>query len=173
MAPRGGTLPKRHEPNPLELEALRRIVVEREVCWDVFPERVGFSRAGIKAIGFELVLIGIHSPGEHPPRPGCPLCKEVYRSLRTVAEWILPDEHRASMYEIGPYHAAIRATHKRNMRPEVSLSIRILHRDHFDAPIDACETRCLAEMEERLARIWASKGAWVSLERRGIGPDIR
>ena len=126
---------------------------------------------GFQAVGYELVLTGIHSPGEHPPRPGCELCREVYDDLKRAALWILPKEHRSSVYEIEPYHAIIRSTGKRHLRAEVSLSIKILHRDHYQAPIDFCETRCLVEIEERLESIWACKGAWVPLERRGKHPS--
>ncbi|GMR22197.1 MAG: hypothetical protein BMS9Abin37_0530 [Acidobacteriota bacterium] len=150
-----------------ELESLRRLVATRKVCWDVFREKVGFTQGGVQAVGYELVLTGIHSPGEHTPRPGCELCREIYDDLKRAALWILPKEHRPSVYEIEPYHAIIRSTGKRRMRSEVSLSIKILHRDHYQAPIDTCETRCLMEMEEGLESIWACEGAWVPLERRG------
>lgn len=151
-----------------DLNALRRLVVGRQVCWDVFREKIGFADRGVKAVGYELVLTGVHLPGEHPPRPGCDLCKEVYDDLKKIALWILPEEHRPSVYEIEPYHAVIRSTGKRKLRSEVSLSIRILHRHHFDAPIDACETRCLVDMEKRLKTIWACEGPWVPLQRRGL-----
>lgn len=154
-----------------DLESLRHLVSKREVCWDVFREKVRFTHGGVETIGYELVLTGIHSPGKHPPRPGCELCREVYDDLKSVALWILPKEHRPSVYEIEPYHAIIRSTGKRHLRSEVSLSIKILHRDHYQAPIDTCETHCLVEMEERLQSIWACEGAWVSLERRGKHPS--
>jgi len=151
---------------PDELERMRRVVAMREVCWDVFREKVGFHD-GIETVGYELDLTGIHSSGGHAPYPGCDLCKDVYRDLLQVARYILPKEHRPSLYEIEPYEAVIRSSRKRGLRDEVTLSVKILHRDHYEAPVDACETRCLAEMETRLASIWACKGAWVSLECRG------
>lgn len=156
------------QPDLEQLDALRRLIAARQVCWDVFREKVGFADRGVKAVGYELVLTGVHLPGEHPPRPGCDLCKEVYDDLKRIALWILPEEHRPSVYEIEPYHAVIRSTGKRKLRSEVSLSIKILHRHHFDAPIDACETRCLVEMEKRLKSLWACEGPWVPLERRGL-----
>lgn len=149
----------------------QRVVVAREVCWNVFRERVGFVHGGVKSVRYELVLTGIHLSGEHPPRPGCDLCKDVYHDLERIASWLHPTEHRRSIYKIEPFHAAIRCTSKRNLRSEVALSIKILRRDHFDAPIDACETSCLAAMENRLRLGWASKRPWVPLERRGIHHD--
>jgi hypothetical protein len=144
------------------VQALRQVVQQRQVCFDSFPERLAFKMHGTKAIGYELVLSGIHSEGAHAPTPGCALCKEVYDDLKTIAKWILPEEHRPSFYEIEPYRPAIHATRKRGMRDEVTLSIKIFHRDHFEDPIDKCETRCLVEMETRLEKIGASRGEWNS-----------
>lgn len=36
--------------------------------------------------------------------------------------------------------------------------VRILHRDHFFQPIDACEERCLAEMTGKLKRLGFTEG---------------
>lgn len=150
----------------MRLQELRDLVKKRQVCFDVFREQVGFQEAGSRAVGYEMVLSGIHARGSHPPLPGCDLCRDVYDDLKKVAEWILPREHRASFYEIEPYRPVIRATRMRKLREEVSLSIRILHRDHYDDPIDECETRCLVEMEARLKQIGASEGEWKPDEAR-------
>ncbi|HSF15053.1 MAG TPA: hypothetical protein VLK65_05835 [Vicinamibacteria bacterium] len=140
--------------------ALRGIVEQRQVCFDAFRERVGFQALGPRAIGYELVLSGIHARGSHPPMPGCELCRDVYDDLTAIAEWILPTEHRPSSYQFEPYRPIIRATRKRRLRHEVTLSIRILHRDHYEEPIDKCETRCLVEMKDRLKQIGACDGEW-------------
>jgi hypothetical protein len=148
-----------------EVDALRRLVDARQICFDVFPERVGFPD-GARAVGYELALSGIHAASDHPPLPGCDLCREVYDDLKRIAEWILPQEHRPSVCEIDPYQPVIRASTRRRLRSEVNLSIRIHHRQHFDAPIDTCETRCLREMRERLKQIGACEGEWLPPERR-------
>ena len=151
-----------------KVQALRAIVEQRQICFDSFRERVGLQRAGVASVGYELILSGIHSPGSHPPLPGCDLCKAVYEDLKKIAQWILPKDHRPSFYEIEPYRPIIRATRKRKLREEVTLSIKILHRDHYEDPIDTCETRCLVEMENRLTQIWACEGEWTPLATRGI-----
>lgn len=148
-----------------KVEALRRLVQLRNVCFDIFTERVGFPN-GARSVGYEISLRGIHSANDHPPLPGCDLCREVYDDLKTVAKWILPREHRASVYEIDSYQPVIRATTRRKLRSEVGLSIHIRHRHHFDAPIDTCETRCLLEMRERLVQIGACEGEWRPPESR-------
>ena len=50
-------------------------------------------------------------------------------------------------------------------RPDVRLTIQILHRDHWDQPIDECEERCLKDMEQALRELGACEGAWNMQER--------
>ena len=158
-----------------ELRQLRELAERREVCWDVFRERVAV-RGAIRTVGYELVLSGIHTPAQHAPTPGCDLCKDVFSDLRTLARWILPKEHRPSIYEIKAYRPIIQHARRRSMRAEVTLCIKILHRHHYEDPIDQCETRCLTEMEQQLRRIGACQGGWKprpppgKIDRPG-GPD--
>jgi len=49
----------------------------RQVCFDVFPERVSIPD-GARAVGYDLALGGIHAASDHPPLPGCDLRREVY-----------------------------------------------------------------------------------------------
>jgi hypothetical protein len=141
------------------LKTLRDTVRRREVCWDVYPERVGI-RGKTRTVGFEMVLSGIHTPGTGHPTPGCVLCKEAFADLERVARWIIPREERASVHQIQMYQAAIRRAAQRHHRPEVSLSLKILHRQGYEEPIDACERRCLNEMEARLKMLGACPGEW-------------
>lgn len=144
---------------PEELRSLRELVTRREVCWDVFQEVVRFQGRN-RTVGYELSLSGIHTAGAGEPMPGCRLCKEVFEDLRRVARFIIPREERPSIHEISMYDAAIRRSRERHHRPEVSLSIKILHRHGFENPIDACEQRCLREMENRLRTLGACQGEW-------------
>ena len=91
---------------------------------------------------------------------GCQHCRDVWHALRTIAQWIIPKEHRDSNYEIAPFDQSIRYNEKRMFRPDVSLRIGIRHRSGFDRPVDACEVRCLNEMTQKLKEIGARKGKW-------------
>jgi len=75
-------------------------------------------------------------------------------------DWILPKEERLSMYEIGPYEAALRYSKVRANRPDVTLSVKIVHRRGFDQPVDECEMRCLREMKEHLSQLGACERQW-------------
>ena len=141
------------------VEELQSLVERNRVCYEVWPEHLRVRDKNI-AVGFQLELLGMapHEDG-HPEPKWTELC-HTFADLERIAEWILPKEHRASFYEIEPYRSVIRATRKRKLREEVSLSIKILHRDHYEDPIDKCETRCLMEMTDRLKQIGACEGEW-------------
>ena len=40
------------------------------------------------------------------------------------------------------------------------LTIEIMHRHGFDRPVDACELRCLAKMEEKLCGLGSPRDKW-------------
>ena len=79
-----------------------------------------------------------------------------YADLKRIAEWILPKEHRPSMYEIPPFVASLSSTGSGPL--EVVVPIRIEHRQRFFDPVDDCEDRCLKEMQGRLAELRVPNG---------------
>ncbi len=147
-------------PDPNE-QLLREIVTRYRVCWQVWPEYLTVGKEK-RQIGFELELSGTHEPGVQHPEPGCPACQRIFVALRAVADWILPKERRPSTYEIEAYDQAIRYSPVRQNRPDVTLTIKIIHRQGFDAPVDACEVRCLKEMQDRLKELGAQERQWTS-----------
>jgi len=130
-----------------------------QVCWEVWPEylMVGGKE---RQVGFELELTGTPEPGTEHVGPGCPACRRVYSALHAIADWILPKEERPSRYEVGPYEQALRYSTARALRPDVTLSVKILHRRGFDQPVDQCEVRCLEEMKQRLRQLGACERQW-------------
>jgi hypothetical protein len=140
--------------------ALAELVQRFRVCWEAWPEfeLLGHEK---RQIGFVLELHGTHEPGVKHPLPGCPHCLRVFDALRTIADWILPREKRPSRYEIESYVPVISYSPARGNRDDVTLTIRILHREGYERPVDACEARCLKEMEARLKELGASEKQWV------------
>ena len=138
---------------------LADLVNRYQVCWEVWPEYLVVGGKE-RQVGFELELCGTHQPGTEHIGPGCPACRRIYSALRSVADWILPQDERPSRYEIGPYDQAIRYSAVRGNRPDVTLSMRIVHRTGFDQPVDTCEVRCLKEMKQRLAELGAGERQW-------------
>lgn len=147
------------KPNNAETDMLREFVKHYQVCWEVWPEylMVGGKQ---RQVGFELELSGTHDSGMGHIGPGCPACRRIYGALHAVADWILPKEERPSMYEIGPYEAALRYSKVRGNRPDVTLAVKIVHRRGFDQPVDKCEMRCLREMKEHLSELGACERQW-------------
>ena len=143
-----------------EFGKLEELVRRHEVCWEVWPE-YHIDRDGKRIqIGFELSLIGTHAHSESIIEPGCPECMKIYEDLSRIAHWIIPKEQFDTLYEIGVFDASIHYSSKRRFRPEVILTIKILHREGFDRPTDSQEVQVLKEMEERLERLGARKGSW-------------
>lgn len=138
---------------------LQELVGRYRVCWDVWPEEAMVDGRR-QQIGFELELSGTHPPEVKNASPGCRSCREVFSGLRQIAEHILPSKaDRPSEYVISSYDPSIRYSQKRGSRPDISLTIKIVHRRGL-GPVDECEQRCLKVMEERLAALGASKGTW-------------
>ncbi|MCI0408644.1 MAG: hypothetical protein L0191_08780, partial [Acidobacteria bacterium] len=77
-----------------------------------------------------------------------------------IAEAILPPEGRPSRYEMDPYDQSIHHSYARGDRHDVSLTIRIFHREDFENPLDACQERCLSEMLRRLKELGAGEIRW-------------
>jgi hypothetical protein len=139
---------------------LRELVQRHRVCWESWPEYLMVKREK-RQIGFSLELSGTHERGVEHPSPGCQHCRAVYAALQTIAVYILPRELRPSRYEIESYQPAISYSVSRRNRPDVTLTIRIVHRQGYERPVDECEERCLEEMKQRLRELGACERHWV------------
>jgi hypothetical protein len=144
---------------------LSELVKRYLVCWEVWPEHLFVNRQQ-RQVGFELELCGTHNSQGHQGGP-CSGCRQVFKALYAIVEYILPPEGRASMYEIGPYTQALLYSAVRGNRPDVTLSMKVLHRQGFDQPVDACEERCLEEMKAKLKQLGACERHWSSVQAMG------
>ncbi len=143
------------------LEELQMIIQDHRVCWEALPERIPVKDEEPLKVGFDLMLYGTHKEGEHPT-PGCEKCAQIYRDLRKIANWVIPKEERPSRYEISIYESAIGYNRMRGNRPDVELTIKILHRSRYDQPVDECEITCLNEMKTKLVSLGAQERHWKS-----------
>ncbi|MCZ7627126.1 MAG: hypothetical protein C3F12_09100 [Candidatus Methylomirabilota bacterium] len=149
------------EPDaPETIERLKAIVREHRVCWEVWPEQLAGAGYRPLQVGFDLVLNGAHAH-EDRPSAGCEKCKAIFEHLRQIAEWIMPKVERPSRYDIQIFDHAIHFAPERGNRPDVALTIKILHRVEIGRPVDECEVRCLDEMKAKLAQIGAQHRQWV------------
>lgn len=141
-------------------EILRGWIQEYRICWECSP-LVEMHEQHRVQIGFELHLFAQH-PGQGAQGPGCSLCRELYNELRELALFALPTDVRPSRYEIDPYRPAFHYRAETNRVPECQLTLRVLHREGYFEPIDACETRCADEITSRLCALGAQPNAWTA-----------
>jgi len=141
--------------------SLADLVDRFQVCWEVWPEQIIVDKER-RQIGFCLELSGTHEMTAGQGHSECPECLHVFASLHEIAKAILPKEQRPSVYYVGSYDRAIRYTPVRGNRPDITLTIKILHRESFERPVDACEVRCLEEMKQRLRELGACERQWTS-----------
>lgn len=139
--------------------SLAELVTRHRVCWEVWPE-VRFVHQKQQQVGFELELSGTHDFAGQHGGPDCQGCREVFLVLYAIVWYILPPEGRPSRYEIGPYEQALRYSAVRGNRPDITLTVKVLHRQDFDLPVDQCEVRCLEEMKARLKDLGACERQW-------------
>lgn len=134
-------------------EELKAIAQKHTVRYEVWPHWEIHEDARIM-VGFNLELLGTYDHGHSPLAPGSEGSDQTYEDLKRIALEILPKEVRPSYYEIEPFDHAL---HTEGRGPnEIVLVIRIQHRSEFFSPIDACENRCLAEMEGNLKALGIS-----------------
>ncbi|MBI2841485.1 MAG: hypothetical protein HYX75_24480 [Acidobacteria bacterium] len=107
-----------------------------------------------------LEISGWLGPNARASEPGGNDSRHVFRSLRNIANTVLPKEPRPSAWEVGYFQPAIHHSPVRDYRPDVTLMITIVDRDDFARPVDACEVRCLAEIQERLRILGACDRQW-------------
>jgi hypothetical protein len=135
-------------------------LVERfHICSEAWPEyhMVGQEK---RQIGFALDLYGAHEDGAAHTDPDCPECRRVLAALHVLAGWIVPKEVRPSYYPLEPYRQAISYSPARGNRPDITLTIKVVHGQGYERPVDTCEIRCLREMEERLRELGAPERRW-------------
>jgi hypothetical protein len=118
----------------------------------------------LQEVGFRLELHGEHAEGSHP-MPGCALCQEIYMGLQEIAAWILPKEIRDSSYDLEAFDSSLHYSDPIKDPGSVRLGIAILHRSGFDRPVDACEVRCLREIQEKLRRLGVPRDPVVDMQR--------
>jgi hypothetical protein len=158
-------------PESCRLNVIRDLVQRFALCWEAYPEQAVVAvpdtnrnerrvRRKIREIGFSLELYGTPEPWAKNVSPGDDDCRGVRSALKEIAEWILPREQRKCTFQIETEPQSLHYSPVRKNRPDVCVTIQILHRNNWDQPIDECEESCLNEMECVLHVLGACKGAW-------------
>lgn len=127
---------------------LRRIARERRMHFEVAPELV-LRGAERKKVGFQIRLWAVHPRGTRP-LPNCPKCWTLVEDLRRIAVHAMPGAERATVSVLEPFRPALYESRVVPGTDEVSLAIRLFHREGDERPVDACEEQCLKEIRCRL-----------------------
>lgn len=131
----------------------RDFVHQHRVHYDVTPE-IFFRGTERLKVGFEVTLWAAHAKGARA-LPGCGKCVELASVLRDIAEWVVPQDDRPTRIAIEPFHRALYASSTVPGADEVATTIRLVHQNDYDRPIDTCEERCLKEIRARLKELGA------------------
>ena len=128
--------------------ALRELARSRHIHFEVEPE-ISFRGSERVKVGFDVRLWAVHGKGARA-LPGCPKCWDLVDDLRRIAEAVVPTGERASRTELEPFRPALYESRVVPGADEVSVTIRLIHRNGYDRPVDACEERCLKEIRARM-----------------------
>ena len=120
-----------------------RHVWRTDLCYEVWPDWAITDDKRVQ-VGFELDLCGTCESAMGAAR---------FDELRHIAESVAQADSPDVTTELSPYDSSIHQSSRRQFRPEVVLSIRILHRKGFDRPVDDAEEDCLQRVESRLKRL--------------------
>ena len=166
---RNGRAPENRKP--LDFSEIKALVQRYRVCWEVHPEEALVScRLGkqvhvevqVRKIGFALELYGTFEEGaERFPRQFQDY-RKVQLALEKTADWILPRVERSCIMSVDSDIQEVIFSHQRAERPDICVTIRILHQNGWDQPIDKHEERCLKDIEKCLEELGACRGVWSS-----------
>ena len=153
----------------MEAEAtLKEWVRRHRVTWELGAWQELVDHRPTTA-GFELRLFGQHGP-HSGASPGCEQCVSLYEKLRAIALAVFPTEHRPTRYEVEPFAASLHLRPESEWKPEVQLTVHIVHRDGYLRPLDECEKRCAEEIQKALRSLGVQPKSW-SDTRRGVSPE--
>lgn len=136
---------------------LMELVERFSVCWETFPEIICIDRE-TRHVGFALELYGTHeTEGVDHHTQRCYHCQRVFAALHVIADWILPRERKALMYEADVFSPSTRYSPARQIPSGPTFTIRIVRREGYETPAHNTETQWLKDLEERLKELGAVK----------------
>ena len=144
-------------------DVLQNVVLRHQVCYEVWPEWSGCGGRA-RRIGYCVTLYGVNDRndcvrGHHVP--GCLHCGFTYDALRKIAEWITLTEQQGCRFEIQAFDRAWHiAPKQRWSRNEITVNVKILHRQDVDAPLDDSQEGSLKEMRTILKKLGVREGEW-------------
>ena len=144
-------------------EVLQNVVLRHQVCYEVWPEWSGCG-GRVRRIGYSVSICGVNEEvecvtGHHVP--GCPHCGLTYDALRKIADWITLTEQPDCRFQIQPFDRAWHiAPKQRWSRNEIIVTVKILHSQNVDGPVNESQERSLNNLRTELKRLGVHEGVW-------------
>ena len=159
-------IPKAAPPSmtePTVPEALQAIVLRHQVSYEVWPEWSGCGGRA-RRIGYCVSICGVNDQvacvRDHHV-PGCPHCGSTYDEIHKMAEWIIRKEQPDCRFQIDPFDRAFHiAPRQRWSRYEIIVTVKILHSQNVDSPVNESQERCLNELRVELKKLGVREGVW-------------
>jgi hypothetical protein len=137
---------------------LARWIEERRVCYEISALRE-MDHGGAVQVGYELTLFADAGHDD----PGSAALYAVYERLKQVVTAVLPQDVRPTSYVVDPSDGSWHLRPQTRWHPEVELRVRIVHREGYLRPSDACESRCVHEIQDALRRAGLREKSWPAL----------
>ena len=140
------------ERNERRAQRLRQLARYFQVRWEVWPE-YAYTDRHVQQIGYQLELAGTDPSWGQYVSPGNKKCEIVFEALRELADGILPCSQGAFLVKIEPHANTVTYWPRHHNRPDIMLNIEILHRGHWDDPVNESQDQALNEMKLRLMEL--------------------
>ena len=83
---------------------------------------------------------------------------QVDKDLREIVSYVMPKDDTNCTVEILPFDNSVHEAPVRHLRPEVEVTLKVIHRCGFAQPLDQEEEKCLKDLESRLQALGISRG---------------
>jgi hypothetical protein len=137
---------------------LAELVKRYQVCWEVWPEICAGQQH--RQVGYELELFGSDANIEDFA-PGSAEYAAIRVALRAIAAEVFGACDGVLIEPIDDVQC-LRYSPARGNRPDVTYSVKILHRCCYENPVDEAERRYLDKVKAGLRGLGASEHAWHS-----------
>jgi hypothetical protein len=139
---------------------LSALVKRYNVCWEVWPEICPGTNH--TQVGYQVELFGTN-PRVHDLEPSSPDCARIRTALEAIAmdAFSSTQDVHIESYSDGQ---SIRYSPARGNRPDVTFSVKILHRNGYERPVDENERAFLDKVKRRLRLLGAQERCWHEVE---------
>jgi len=139
---------------------LAGLVKQYQVCWEVWPEICPGSNH--MQVGYEVELFGTN-PQARELEASSLDCGRIRAALEAIAVNVVehsPDVLTESFSDGQSLHYSA----ARGNRPDVTFSVKILHRHGYESPVDESERAFLENVKKRLRQLGAQEHCWYETE---------